>query len=93
MFQPLGILTLEGGEGKLNSKTKGLILALVIIGVGISMLATTQALAYSNQTMDNQPGTQNNDSCCYNKQMHQHQYRNQTMETYQLRGQHRWCTH
>jgi hypothetical protein len=89
----LDILTHEGGEGKLNSKTKGLILALVIIGVGISMLTTTQALASSNQTMDNQPGTQNNDSCCFNKQMHQYQYGDQTREMHQMRGQHRWCTH
>ncbi|MCW4040221.1 MAG: hypothetical protein NWE83_05670 [Candidatus Bathyarchaeota archaeon] len=72
----------------MNMKTKGLILAIVIVGVGISMFATTQALASSNQTMDNQSGTQNNGSWCFNKQMHQHQYRNQTMEMYQLRGQH-----
>ncbi len=77
----------------MNIKTKGFILAIVIVGVGISMLATTQALASSNQTMYNQTGTQNNDSCCFNKQMHQHQYRNQTTEMYQLRGQHGCCMH
>jgi hypothetical protein len=77
----------------MNAKTKGLLLALVIVGVGVSMIMTTQALAYSNRTVSNPSGTLNADSTCYNNGMHQYQYNNQAMQTYHMSGQHHGCMH
>jgi hypothetical protein len=93
LFQPLAPITFEGGDGQMNAKTKGLLLALVIVGIGVSMIATTQALAYSNQTVPNPSGTLNDDSCGYNTETHQYQYRNHTMQTYPMSGQHHGCMH
>jgi hypothetical protein len=75
----------------MNVTTKRLLLALVIVGVGVSMFATTHALADSNQNITTQSGTLNDDSWCDNHQMHQDCYQNQPMDMHQLSGQHHWC--
>lgn len=78
-------------KGQMNAKTKGLLLVLAIVGVGVSMIATTQALAYANQTVPSPSGMLNGDSWCYNNGMHQYQYNNQAMQTYHMSGQHHGC--